>query len=112
MAEDVLFSDLFTKINRRDKSQDRAFLVTNLAVYNLKPGNYGSCKRRIPLVSLEAVTMSQVCGCVVVWLCGCVVVWLCGCFVFTSSRALRICHTQCRCRTSSSCTSKMTTTTG
>ena len=59
-AEEVLFSDLFQKINRRDKAQDRAILVTNRAVYNLKPTNFASCKRRIPVELVDAVTVSQV----------------------------------------------------
>lgn len=60
VAEEVLFSDLFQKINRRDKAQDRAILVTNRAVYNLKPSNFASCKRRIPVELVDAVTVSQV----------------------------------------------------
>lgn len=59
-VEEVLFSDLFTKINRKDKAQDRAFLVTNRAIYNLKPSNFGSCKRRIPLAAILDITVSEV----------------------------------------------------
>ncbi len=59
-AEVIQFSDLFQKINRRDKAQDRAILVTSHAVYNLKPTNLGSCKRRIAVARIEAVTLSEV----------------------------------------------------
>lgn len=59
-AEDVLFSDLFQKINRRDKAQERAIVVTNRAVYNLKPSNLSSCKRRIPVDLIDAVTISLI----------------------------------------------------
>jgi hypothetical protein len=59
-TEQVVFSDLFQKINRRDKAQDRAILVTTQAVYNLKPSNLGSCKRRILISRIESVTLSEV----------------------------------------------------
>ncbi len=55
-----MFSDLFRKINRRDKAQDRAIVVTTHAVYNLKPSNLGSCNRRIELRHIESVTVSEV----------------------------------------------------
>jgi len=48
------------KINRREKEQTRVMLITNKAVYNLMPNNYGKCKRRIAIDELGSVTASQV----------------------------------------------------
>ncbi len=57
--ERVLFSDFLVKINPRGKPQERVLLVTDKALYNLLPTDYSKCKRRIPLDSLDAVTVSQ-----------------------------------------------------
>jgi hypothetical protein len=35
-------------------------------VYNLKPSNLGSCKRRILINRIESVTLSEVCVCLCV----------------------------------------------
>lgn len=58
--EQVVFSDSFIKINRKDKQQDRAMVVTTRAVYNCKSGNLSKCKRRIDLEHIEAITQSTV----------------------------------------------------
>ena len=57
--EQIVFSDLVTKINRREKEQTRAMLITTKAVYNLMPNNYSKCKRRIPITLLSSITVSQ-----------------------------------------------------
>ena len=57
--EQIVFSDLVTKINRREKEQTRAILITTKAVYNLMPHNYSKCKRRIPITLLSSITVSQ-----------------------------------------------------
>lgn len=58
-SEVVRFSAFVTKINRRNKSQQRVMLITDKAIYNLLPGNYGKCKRRIGIESLASVTVSR-----------------------------------------------------
>jgi serum/glucocorticoid-regulated kinase 2 len=59
-GENVVFSDFVLKINRKGKTQERAILITNKAVYNLKVKNYGSCQRRIPMANIEAVSTSTI----------------------------------------------------
>lgn len=49
VQEDVVFSSTLTKVNRWGSKQRRDIVVTTLAVYNFKPGSYGSWQRRIPL---------------------------------------------------------------
>jgi len=58
-AEEVYFSELVIKINRRGKEQMRVMCITDKAVYNLMPNNYGKCKRRIAISSLASITVSQ-----------------------------------------------------
>jgi serum/glucocorticoid-regulated kinase 2 len=60
MTERVHFSDFVVKINRRDKPQERVILVTTKALYNLIPGDYTKCKRRIPLALIDSITVSDV----------------------------------------------------
>lgn len=57
-AESVCFSDFVIKINRKNREQTRTILITDKAVYNLGPNNYGKCKRRIPLEKVVAVSSS------------------------------------------------------
>ena len=57
--EEVKFSDFVIKINRKGKEQTRTILITDKAVYNLMPNNYGNVKRRIPISSIEAVSTSS-----------------------------------------------------
>eukprot|EP01138_Halocafeteria_seosinensis_P006531 gb/GECG01006676.1/.p1 GENE.gb/GECG01006676.1/~~gb/GECG01006676.1/.p1 ORF type:complete len:412 (+),score=66.38 gb/GECG01006676.1/:1-1236(+) len=59
-SERILFSEKFTKINRKEKHQDRALILTNYALYNCKPNDLGKCKRQIPLNSIQKVTHSTV----------------------------------------------------
>jgi len=58
--EQVRFSDMMVKINRRDKPQERVILITDKAVYNLIPSDLSKCKRRIPLALIDSVTVSEV----------------------------------------------------
>lgn len=58
--EEVKFSDMMVKINRRDKPQERVILVTAKAMYNLLPSDVTKCKRRIPLALIDSVTVSEV----------------------------------------------------
>jgi serum/glucocorticoid-regulated kinase 2 len=60
LPEIVKFSDFVVKINKKEKEQTRALLITDKAIYNLLPNNYTKCKRRIPLDEVGAVTLSQV----------------------------------------------------
>jgi len=57
--EQVKFSDMMVKINRRDKPQERVILITNRAMYNLLPTDVSKCKRRIPLALIDSVTVSE-----------------------------------------------------
>jgi len=59
MPERVVFSDFVIKINRRDKEQTRVMLITDKAIYNLMPNNYGNMKRRIGIEKLASITCSQ-----------------------------------------------------
>ena len=50
--------DVIIKVNRRNKMQERIFLLTETAIYNVDPGNY-KCKRRIQLKELGSVSLSK-----------------------------------------------------
>jgi serum/glucocorticoid-regulated kinase 2 len=56
--EKILYSNIDTKINRKNKSQNRVLLITNLAIYNLKPGDFKTLKRRIGIENVGAITVS------------------------------------------------------
>jgi serum/glucocorticoid-regulated kinase 2 len=56
--EKILYSNIDTKINRKNKSQSRTLLITNLAIYNLKPGDFKTLKRRILIENVGAITVS------------------------------------------------------
>jgi hypothetical protein len=55
-GEDVIFSDVVTKINRKDKPQERILVVTSKGVYNLSKSK--KLKRRIDLTKVDAITVS------------------------------------------------------
>lgn len=57
--EAVVYSELLTKINRKGKKQSRVLLLTNKAVYNLKPGKYTKSLRRINLSNVGMITLSN-----------------------------------------------------
>lgn len=59
-GEVVHFSDFVVKINPRERPQERVLLITNKAVYNLLPTDYGKCKRRMPFEILDYVTASAI----------------------------------------------------
>ena len=56
--EEVQFSDFIVKINPKGKPQERVLLITNRAVYNLLPTDYGKCKRRVDLSAIAGVTVA------------------------------------------------------
>lgn len=58
--EKVAFSDFVIKINRKGKEQTRTILITDKAVYNLMPNNYGKCKRRVGIDRIASVTVSAI----------------------------------------------------
>jgi serum/glucocorticoid-regulated kinase 2 len=59
LPEIVKFSDFVVKINKKGKEQTRVMLITNKAIYNLMPNNYGKCKRRIDVAEIGSITASQ-----------------------------------------------------
>eukprot|EP01084_Bolivina_argentea_P056013 102570_1 len=67
--ETVKLSTKIFKLNRKNKKQERIFLLTNSAIYNIKPGkntiteirnrnNNISPQRRIDLISILSITLS------------------------------------------------------
>jgi serum/glucocorticoid-regulated kinase 2 len=58
--EKVVFSDFVIKINKREKEQTRVMLITDKALYNLLPNDYGKMKRRIDITSIFSITCSTV----------------------------------------------------
>jgi serum/glucocorticoid-regulated kinase 2 len=58
-SEVVQFSDFIVKINPKDKPQERVLLLTNRAMYNLLPTDYGKCKRRVDLLDIANLTVSM-----------------------------------------------------
>ncbi|ETO23989.1 hypothetical protein RFI_13168 [Reticulomyxa filosa] len=56
--EHVILSVKLNKINKRGKSQQRVLLLTNKAVYNLKPKDYSKCQRRIEIAKLVSISSS------------------------------------------------------
>eukprot|EP00954_Amorphochlora_amoebiformis_P003654 283426-Amorphochlora_amoeboformis.AAC.1 len=55
--EVVVFSDNVIKINKRNKEQTRAMIITDKAIYNMVPASY-VCKRRIPIQAVGLMTLS------------------------------------------------------
>ena len=53
--ERIFFSGNVTKFNRMDWKQERLFLVTNLAIYNIKRTKI---QRRIAIKDIDGVTKS------------------------------------------------------
>merc|ERR1712228_940415 len=56
--ECVLFSDTVIKINRKGKQQERALVVSEKALYNLMPTDFGECKRRIDLANVRSISIN------------------------------------------------------
>ena len=59
--ERLIFSIVGVKVNRKGKSQERALVITNRAIYNTIPGDIRKCQRRIPLEKLHHLTVSNSC---------------------------------------------------
>jgi hypothetical protein len=57
--EQVVFSALVNKINRRGKAQTRVLMITSRAVYNLSNKELSKCKRRIVLEDIAAIVISS-----------------------------------------------------
>lgn len=56
--EKVLFSSRVIKFNKRNKEQERVLLITDKAIYNLMPNDFGKCRRRIEMTKLDSITIS------------------------------------------------------
>jgi len=54
-GETIYFSGMVTKFNRMDWKQERLFLVTNFAIYNIKKNKI---QRRIAIKDIDGVTKS------------------------------------------------------
>eukprot|EP01084_Bolivina_argentea_P267932 454970_1 len=57
-SESIVLSLQLIKINKRGKEQNRLLLLTNQALYNIKPGQLKKCQRRIELSKILCITMS------------------------------------------------------
>ena len=57
--EIIKYSGSFTKINKREKSQKRIILLTNKAIYNIKPSTFDKPQRRIKLSKISSITVSE-----------------------------------------------------
>lgn len=57
-GERVIYSGYLIKFNRHEKRQERVFMMTDKALYNLAPKNYKKAKRRIMLKDLDSVTQT------------------------------------------------------
>jgi serine/threonine protein kinase len=60
LRERVVFSAAINKMNNKGKSQERLLLITDKALYNMKPSNRKKFQRRISYEVLESVTMSMI----------------------------------------------------
>jgi hypothetical protein len=56
--EQVVFSAIVEKVNKRGKAQTRVLMITSRAAYNLSPNELAKCKRRIALEDIQAVYIS------------------------------------------------------
>ena len=54
----VLFADVGVKVNRNRKSQERALLITERALYTLTPGKW-KVTNRVPLEAITDLSMSK-----------------------------------------------------
>jgi len=57
--EKVVFSDKISKVNAKGKKQDRYLMITDKAVYNLKPKKYKESQRRVPIERIGMMTLSS-----------------------------------------------------
>lgn len=54
--EIIELSTKLLKINRKGKEQQRVLMLTNKAIYNIKPNKLGSCQRRIIMGAVASIT--------------------------------------------------------
>eukprot|EP01084_Bolivina_argentea_P228961 386570_1 len=59
MVEQIILSTKLKKINRKGKSQKRILLITDKAIYNIKPNKLNTCQRRITLETVASITSSK-----------------------------------------------------
>jgi len=57
--ERVVMSLELVKINKRGKEQNRVLLLTDKALYNLKPKELSKCQRRIDIEKIGSITVSE-----------------------------------------------------
>jgi serum/glucocorticoid-regulated kinase 2 len=55
----VMYSGKEQKINRKNVSQTRVLLITDRAIYNLKPSNLSNCKRRILIEEIGEIICAK-----------------------------------------------------
>ncbi|EGC39253.1 hypothetical protein DICPUDRAFT_86183 [Dictyostelium purpureum] len=53
----ILFSDVLIKVNKRNKMQERIIIITDKSIYNVNPKDY-KLKRRISLENVTSLSMS------------------------------------------------------
>lgn len=58
--ENIIHSEKIIKINRKGKKQDRHLMITNKAIYNLKPKKYAKSKRRVSIRDVGMLTLSAI----------------------------------------------------
>eukprot|EP00484_Ammonia_sp_Unknown_P009368 CAMPEP_0197072684 /NCGR_PEP_ID=MMETSP1384-20130603/210224_1 /TAXON_ID=29189 /ORGANISM="Ammonia sp." /LENGTH=174 /DNA_ID=CAMNT_0042511505 /DNA_START=34 /DNA_END=558 /DNA_ORIENTATION=+ len=58
--EQVVLSTALIKINKKEKEQKRILLLTNKALYNLKPGHLKAPQRRIDYRHIEAISVCDI----------------------------------------------------
>eukprot|EP01083_Nonionella_stella_P046851 125467_1 len=58
--ENVVFSQKVCKINRKGKKQDRYLMITQSAIYNIKPKKYTQSKRRVAMGDIGMLTLSAI----------------------------------------------------
>ena len=79
--ERLIFSIIGVKVNRKGKSQERALVITNRAIYNTIPSDIRKCQRRIPLDKLHHVrhraSHAQQCSSATMHILMCVYVHIC-----------------------------------
>jgi hypothetical protein len=56
--ERVIWSSKEIKVNKKGKQQTRVLIISDGAVYNMKPGDYAKFQRRIKLDNIAGITLS------------------------------------------------------
>eukprot|EP00483_Globobulimina_turgida_P012197 UN12219 len=60
VKEKVVFSEEIVKINRKGRRQNRYLMLTNYAMYNIKPKQYQKSKRRVAIRDIGMLTLSAI----------------------------------------------------